>query len=137
MRKVTYWLPTWRRTDYPIKIIEHPEEGPTCPSFFEAREHTRFCLLADGRILWGDGLYVMHADLTRAATSKFACESLMEGVVMKVPATGKWCVPLIDYHPLVGRQEDHTKTALKLLSQLESWKADTKDITPYLLGDEG
>ncbi len=127
------WTPTWRHAKAPIEIVRHPHAP-----WFAEREHTRFVLLADGRLWWGDGLCVVHGDLQRAAAETVAPGmGIGAGVLMRDPAAdGAWVLAALELSPVFGISRGGAHLA-KLLANLATWRDDidgTCGVEPPLRG---
>ena len=120
---ITKWTATWRRAGKPIDVVEHPTA-----TWFMDKLHTRFVVLLDGRVLWGDGSCVIHGDLTRAAADGHAGGplGLLAGVVMRGGRGEPWFLAALEYSPLaVSRDRVEAGWVEAIIKRLSSWREDT------------
>lgn len=124
--KITEWIPKWRHCLTPIEIIEHPSL-----EWFEAREHTRFAVLEDGRVIWGAGDTIIHGDITRAAPQLGWPKAIGCGVLMRCEGH-PWFLCALEAP--WGRGTEERANFERLLHRLASWIADTKWLGPVQQG---
>lgn len=116
--RVTEYTPKWRHCLTPIEIVEQPT-----PEWFVDKQHTRFAVLQDGRVICGSGETIIHGDITRAAPQLGWPLSCACGVLMRY-----------DGHPWFlcaleapwGRSEKDQDDLEHLLHRLTTWIEDTR-----------
>lgn len=125
------WLPTWRHARSEIEIVESPIEA-----WFADKHHTRFCVLTDGTLWWGDSEHVVHGDLTRVAPATGRGFAVAAGVLMKYRAS--WYLTSCEFAPWI--HDDDRKDAERLqalLGKLTTWQKDTANLGTIRLWGRG